>query len=84
MGGREGEVERGKDTGRERERKRESDRAGAGGREEKREHRRARKGSYSRESRRRKRENARRLGNTSTLVSRAFVNTPWDASALGD
>lgn len=84
VGGREEEVERGKDTGREREREWESDRAGAGGREEKREHRRARKGSYSRESRRRKRENARRLGNTSTLVSRAFVNTPWDASALGD
>lgn len=62
-----------------------NDRAGAGGREEEREqHRRARKRSYSRESRRRKRENARRLGNTSKLVSRAFVNTPWDASALGD
>lgn len=37
-----------------------------------------------RESHRRKRENARCLGNTSTLVSRAFVKTPWDASALGD
>lgn len=63
-----------------------SDRAGAGGREKKREHRRARKRSSSREkeSRRRKRENARCLGNTSTLVSRAFVNTPWDASAPGD
>lgn len=56
--------------------------------EEKRERRREklqqREGERERESHRRKRENARRLGNTSTLVSRAFVNTPWDASALGD
>lgn len=37
-----------------------------------------------RESRRRKRENARFLDNSSTLISRAFVNTPWDASAPGD
>lgn len=36
-----------------------------------------------RESRRRK-ENAPCLGNTFTLVSRAFVNTPWGASAPGD
>lgn len=56
--------------------------------EEKRERRREklqqREGERERESHRRKRENARCLGNTSTLVSRAFVNTPWDASALGD
>lgn len=38
-----------------------------------------------RESRRRKeKENAPCLGNTFPLVSRAFVNTPWDASAPGD